>query len=82
MRLKWLFVRQWNISKRVLMNNSPHYQLIELPKELRRLRQMEARLDMVLEAHSKANPQDELSKKIQRVLMDTLQFVKDGKDNE
>lgn len=56
-----------------------HYQLIELPKELRRLRHIEARLDMILEAHSKAQPQGELSKKIQRVLMDTLQFVKDGK---
>lgn len=55
-------------------------ELIILPKELRRLRQIEARLDMVYEAHSKANPEGDLSKKIQRALIDTLQFVKDGKD--
>lgn len=50
------------------------------PDMAKRWMAMEARLDLLIEAHGKATPQGDLANKIQDVLMSTLQFVKDGKD--
>lgn len=48
--------------------------------DVKRWMAMEARLDLLIEAHGKGKPQGELAHKIQDVLMSTLQFVKDGKE--